>query len=155
MAARAPEITRSGVPVGDLAGGAYAAMAISAALAGRGTDGAGPYIDVSMADVLLSWAAPDIGGDFASRDDPGVAFPGYGTFSCADGFVTLGVVSEDPFWIALCDALELESLRGLDVAAREIAVTSYAACCATHWPRDDATSWSPSWSQPVYRWRRC
>ena len=56
LAARAPEITRSGVPVGDLAGGAYAAMAISAALAGRGADGAGPYIDVSMADVLLSWA---------------------------------------------------------------------------------------------------
>ena len=39
LAARAPEVTRSGVPVGDLAGGAYAAMAICAALAGRNRTG--------------------------------------------------------------------------------------------------------------------
>jgi crotonobetainyl-CoA:carnitine CoA-transferase CaiB-like acyl-CoA transferase len=118
LAARAPEITRSGAPVGDLAGGAYAAMAICAALAGRGSAGSGTYIDVSMADVLLSWAGPEIGGDFASREDPGIGFPGYGTFACADGFVTLGVVSEDAFWIALCDTLGLQPWRDLDVAAR-------------------------------------
>ncbi len=71
-----------------------------------------------MADVLLSWAGPEIGGELASSDAPGAAFPGYGTFACADGFVTLGVVSEDPFWIALCGALGLDDLAVLDVAAR-------------------------------------
>jgi crotonobetainyl-CoA:carnitine CoA-transferase CaiB-like acyl-CoA transferase len=139
LAARAPEITRSGVPVGDLAGGAYAAMAICAALAGRGSDGPGTYIDVSMADVLLSWAGPEIGGAFASSEDPGAGFPGYGTFECADGFVTLGVVSEDTFWIALCDALDLPDRRGLDVASRAAdgdRLRSELAAAIAPWPRD-------------------
>lgn len=118
LAARAPEITRSGVPVGDLAGGAYAALAICAAVAGRNRTGIGTRIDVSMADVLLSWAGPEIGGELASSDDPGVAFPAYGTFACRNGHITLGVVSEDAFWVALCSALTLDDLAPLDVAVR-------------------------------------
>jgi crotonobetainyl-CoA:carnitine CoA-transferase CaiB-like acyl-CoA transferase len=118
LAARSPEITRPGVPVGDLAGGAYAAMAICAAVTGRERTGAGCHIDVSMADVLLSWAAPEIGGELASSDDPGAGFPGYGTFACRDGHVTLGVVSEQPFWTALCDTLHLHDVRALDVRER-------------------------------------
>ncbi len=118
LAARAPRSTRAGIPVGDLAGGTYAAMTICATLAGRGSHDTGTYLDVSMTDVLLSWAGPEIGGAFASSDDPGAAFPGYGTFACADGFVTLGVVSEDAFWVALCDALGLPDRRHLDVAGR-------------------------------------
>jgi crotonobetainyl-CoA:carnitine CoA-transferase CaiB-like acyl-CoA transferase len=131
LAARAPEIHTSGVPVGDLAGGTYAALAICAAIAGQcrqtsrtsggASDGAGVAglaIDVSMADVLLSWAGPEIGGALASSDDPGAGFPAYGTFSCADGHITLGVVSEDPFWVALCTRLGLEDVAALDVRAR-------------------------------------
>ena len=118
LAARAPEINRPGVPVGDLAGGTYAAMAICAAVVRRDRTGRGTRIDVSMADVLLSWAAPEIGGALASSTDPGTNFPGYGTFGCADGFVTLGIVSEDPFWRDLCDVLELGDIRSLDVTAR-------------------------------------
>jgi crotonobetainyl-CoA:carnitine CoA-transferase CaiB-like acyl-CoA transferase len=130
LAARAPEIHTSGVPVGDLAGGAYAALAICATLVGRrragGDDTAarpdagtvGAAIDVSMADVLLSWAGPEIGGALASSDDPGSGFPAYGTFACADGHVTLGVVSEDPFWVALCTTLGLGDVASLDVEAR-------------------------------------
>jgi CoA:oxalate CoA-transferase len=116
LAARMPEIHTSGVPVGDLAGGAYAALAVCAALADRSDRGA--TIDVSMADVLLSWAGPEIGGELASADEPGAAFPGYGTFACTDGHVTLGVVSEDAFWAALCDVLGLHDLAPLDVSAR-------------------------------------
>ena len=52
------------------------------------------------------------------RRSPGAAFPGYGTFSCADGNVTLGVVSEDPFWIALCTTLGLHDVASLDLAGR-------------------------------------
>jgi crotonobetainyl-CoA:carnitine CoA-transferase CaiB-like acyl-CoA transferase len=118
LAARSPEIHRSGVPVGDLAGGAYAAMAICAAVAGRARTGQGCHIDVSMADVLLSWAAPEIGGDLASSDDPGAGFPAYGTFACLDGHITLGVVSEQPFWEALCDSLHLPALRELSARQR-------------------------------------
>jgi crotonobetainyl-CoA:carnitine CoA-transferase CaiB-like acyl-CoA transferase len=118
LASRAPEIHRPGVPVGDLAGGTYAAMAICAAVVARDRTGVGRRIDVSMADVLFSWAAPEIGGELASTDDPGSAFPAYGTFACTDGFVTLGIVSEQPFWEALCDVLDLDAIRSLDVAAR-------------------------------------
>lgn len=123
LAARAPQIHTSGVPVGDLAGGTYAALAICAAIAARratpeGEGPAAPVIDVSMADVLLSWAGPEIGGALASSDDPGAGFPAYGTFSCADGHITLGVVSEDPFWVALCTRLGLEDVATLDVRAR-------------------------------------
>jgi crotonobetainyl-CoA:carnitine CoA-transferase CaiB-like acyl-CoA transferase len=123
LAARAPDINTSGVPVGDLAGGAYAALAICAALAGRRSDAAGthrtsPSVDVSMADVLLSWAGPEVGGELATSDDPGAAFPAYGTFACADGHITLGVVSEDSFWTGLCTTLALDDVATLDVRAR-------------------------------------
>jgi crotonobetainyl-CoA:carnitine CoA-transferase CaiB-like acyl-CoA transferase len=118
LAARAPEIRRSGVPIGDLAGGVYAALAICAALVGRARTGHGDRIDVSMTDVLLSWAGAEPGGDLVTDDDPGARFPGYGTFRCADGDLTLGVVTEDHFWSALCQLLGLDDLAGLDVAAR-------------------------------------
>jgi crotonobetainyl-CoA:carnitine CoA-transferase CaiB-like acyl-CoA transferase len=117
-AARAPELDRPGVPAGDLAGGAYAAMAICAALVSVARTQRGTFIDVSMADVLFSWAAPETGGELASGDEPGSRFPGYGTFACADGFVTLGVVSEDHFWRALCEVLGIGEAAALDVTAR-------------------------------------
>ena len=118
LAARAPEITGAGIPVADLAGGAYAAMAICAALVSRGRTGAGERIDVSMSDVLFSWAAPETGGDLASTDDPASRFPGYGAFKCADGFITLGIVSEDPFWKSLCEVIALHDLVDLNVTER-------------------------------------
>lgn len=140
LAARAPEITRSGVPVGDLAGGAYAAMAVCAAITGRDRTGRGCRIDVSMADVLLSWAAPEIGGELASSDEPGRGFPGYGTFACRDGHVTLGVVSEQHFWEALCRTVGLGDLASLDIserAARGPELREALGDALTPWPRDD------------------
>ena len=39
---------------------------------------------------------------------------GYGVFQCADGeWLTLGVIAEDHFWAAVCDALGLEELRSI------------------------------------------
>jgi crotonobetainyl-CoA:carnitine CoA-transferase CaiB-like acyl-CoA transferase len=122
LAARAPELQVAGTPIGDLAGGSFAAMAICAALARRGLVGIdrfeGERIDVSMADVLVSWAGPEVDGSFASRDEPGRAFPAYGTFACADGWLTLGIVTEDHFWRSLCGVLGLEPEAGLDGRAR-------------------------------------
>ena len=122
LAARAPETAVPGIPVADLAGGAFAAMAICAALARRGLVGADDYegerIDVGMADVLVTWAGPEVGGDLADGEVPGRNFPGYGTFACVDGSVTLGVVTEDPFWRELCRMLDLGDIAGLDAVAR-------------------------------------
>jgi len=120
--ARSPETTVPGIPVADLAGGAFAAMAICAALARRGLVGADHYdgerIDVSMADVLVSWAGPEVGGSLAAGEEPGRNFPAYGTFACLDGQVTLGIVTEDPFWRDLCAVLGLDHLADLDTGAR-------------------------------------
>jgi crotonobetainyl-CoA:carnitine CoA-transferase CaiB-like acyl-CoA transferase len=111
-----------GLPVGDLAGGAFAAMAVCAAVARRGLVGSARYdgesIDVSMADVLLTWAGPETGGELTSGDQPGRNFPAYGRFTCADGAIALGIVTEDHFWRALCGALALTDLAALDAAGR-------------------------------------
>jgi crotonobetainyl-CoA:carnitine CoA-transferase CaiB-like acyl-CoA transferase len=107
-------------PLADLAGGAYAAMAICAALLRRAATGEGEQIDVAMADVLATWTG-------AVRSYPvegtGVALsgglPGYGTFATADGsWIALGVLSEDHFWAALCRGLGLDDEAGLTLPDR-------------------------------------
>lgn len=116
------ELRPSALPLADLAGGTFAALAVSAALARRASaDPAsyrGEHLDVSMADVLASWAAPEPDGALVDTGEPGRAFPAYGTFRCSDGMVVLGVVTEDRFWTALCHELGLDELTGLDGAER-------------------------------------
>ncbi len=45
---------RSGIPTGDLGGGAFGAMGILAALVARGRTGVGQHVDISMLDVQIS-----------------------------------------------------------------------------------------------------
>jgi crotonobetainyl-CoA:carnitine CoA-transferase CaiB-like acyl-CoA transferase len=48
---------------------------------------------------------------------------GYGVFRCADGrYLALGVIAEDHFWKAVCDALGLENLASLTYLERLPAV---------------------------------
>ena len=99
------------IPVADLAGGMAAAFEIGAALVRRDRTGEGAYLDVAMADVAALWT-----GDvhLANR-----GAPGYGVFATADGFVTLGVLTEDHFWRPLCEALGLaQELVDLGFAER-------------------------------------
>ncbi len=125
----------SALPVADLAGGAFAALSICAALTRRGLVGADRYegerIDVSMADVLVTWAAPESGGELTSGDGASGNFPGYGTFACADGSVSLGIVTEDPFWRSLCRALALDDVADLDVTSRAAQGAALRARLAT------------------------
>jgi crotonobetainyl-CoA:carnitine CoA-transferase CaiB-like acyl-CoA transferase len=101
------------LPVADLASGMTAAMGICAALLGRGVEGPGTYLDVSMTDVVSTWTG-------AAAVAPSAAVtPGYGLFATADGGqVALGVVSEQHFWSALCHRLGLEGLADIPFAAR-------------------------------------
>jgi alpha-methylacyl-CoA racemase len=127
------------LPVADLASGMAAAFGICAALLGRGRAGGGgdgvgvgvgvgigiggegAYLDVAMTDVVSTWTGDtgaDDGGAVTTRTG-GPAVPGYGLFTTADGGqVALGVVSEDHFWSALCNQLELADVAGLDFIAR-------------------------------------
>jgi crotonobetainyl-CoA:carnitine CoA-transferase CaiB-like acyl-CoA transferase len=107
------------VPVADLAGGVFAAMATCAALLGRVKTGAGERVDVAMTDVLATWTGPFTSHAVAGRDEPMPKLPSYGSFRTADGaWVTLGVINEQHFWARLCDVLGLDDLRDLDLPAR-------------------------------------
>jgi len=101
------------LPIADLAGGVMAAFAICAALVRRITSGEGERIDLAMADVLATWTgAARAQADGVDRAVRGV--PGYGTFVAADGlYLALGVLTEDHFWTALCDVLDLDDVRDL------------------------------------------
>jgi alpha-methylacyl-CoA racemase len=106
-----------GVQVGDLAGGAMAAViSILAALHQRGSTGRGTICDVSMADGVLSWlsihaAASIASGGVSERGMMALtgAFPCYRVYPAADGYMTVGAL-EPRFWKSLCAALGREDL---------------------------------------------
>jgi crotonobetainyl-CoA:carnitine CoA-transferase CaiB-like acyl-CoA transferase len=107
------------VPIADLAGGAYAALAVCAAMVRRSSGGEGEVIDVSMADVMASWtgAVPPL--TLPDGQELGGQVPGYGTFRTADGgWVALGVISEDHFWARLTRALGLDHAASLSFPER-------------------------------------
>ena len=89
------------IPVSDFASGLFAANAILANLAAK--ERRSVYIDVSMTDLMLSWAALKSGHYFAEptpKKPP--AEPHYGVFKTKDDkHVALGVI-EDHFWQRLC-----------------------------------------------------
>ena len=101
-------------PIADLAGGAYAALAVCAAL----VRGEGEVVDVSMTDVLASWtgAVPPV--TLPDGEPLGGRVAGYGLYEVADGWVSLGVLSEDHLWAALAGALGLDDVAGLGFVER-------------------------------------
>jgi len=136
-----PAIPR--VPIADLAAGTVAAMCICAAWAKKLQTGEGERIDVSMADVVASWSGTSSGNLLRGRAQPTRGSAGYGVFRCADGgWLTLAVISEDHFWRAVCEALDLApSLHALGHLERldrfeECQAAITAACAAL--TRDDA-----------------
>jgi len=107
------ELSVPHVPVGDVGGALFGAIAICAHLAGPRTEAV--HLDVSLQEVVTHmsvarWAA-------ALRDDVevdvsalAVYAPGMGLFRTQDRrWVALAAV-EDKFWIAMCAALELPEL---------------------------------------------
>jgi crotonobetainyl-CoA:carnitine CoA-transferase CaiB-like acyl-CoA transferase len=106
-------------PIADLAGGAYAAFAVCAALVRRARTGEGESIDVSMTDVLASWtgAVPPL--TLPDGQSVGGQVAGYGTFRTADGgWIALGVISEDHFWTGLTHTLGLDDAAALTFPER-------------------------------------
>jgi crotonobetainyl-CoA:carnitine CoA-transferase CaiB-like acyl-CoA transferase len=88
---------RSGLPVADLAGGSYAAIAILAALHERERTGRGVLLDLSLAEAAMSFTAIRHGLDLdrSTRDH---LWPTNDLFETADGQqIALGIV-EEHFW---------------------------------------------------------
>ena len=104
---------KPGLPVADLTSGLWVAIAILAALAGRGRSGKGCHVDFSMLDgqvALLTLAAARY---FALGEVPprlGTEHPGRvpsATFRCKDGKYA-HITASDQHWVPLCKALGVE-----------------------------------------------
>jgi len=100
-----------GFLVADVAGGLFAAFAILGALLDVAFGGHGSYVDVSMADVLLSFARVHDGKAFAKTPaQPGETrhngkYPCYDSYRTADDrYVTLAAL-EPKFWKQFCAEL--------------------------------------------------
>jgi crotonobetainyl-CoA:carnitine CoA-transferase CaiB-like acyl-CoA transferase len=88
---------RSSLPVADMGGGAFAAIAILAALHEGKLSGKGCHLDLSLFETAFFWAAMRHSLD-PNVDPRAHIFPVNDVFECADGRrVTLGIL-EEHFW---------------------------------------------------------
>jgi crotonobetainyl-CoA:carnitine CoA-transferase CaiB-like acyl-CoA transferase len=89
--------TRSSLPVADMAGGSFAAIAVLSALHERNTSGKGAYLDLSLFEAGFFWAAMRHSLDPAV-DPKAHIFPVNDVFETKDGQrLTLGIL-EEHFW---------------------------------------------------------
>ncbi|MGA2931594.1 MAG: CaiB/BaiF CoA-transferase family protein [Acidimicrobiales bacterium] len=130
-----------GATVADAAaGGMQAALAITAALAGRATTGEGTYLDVSVAEGVLWLMSLLIDEQLALGTDPRPGhdvlsgrYACYATYGTADGkWVAVGAI-EAKFFANLCAALGCPELAGaqLDDDAQPAIRAAFAAAFAT------------------------
>jgi alpha-methylacyl-CoA racemase len=106
-----------GYPIGDMAGGLFAAFSILGALLSRelGNTG-GEYVDVAMTDIVASFSQA-VAHEALTGDSPRPgetpltgAAPWYGVYETADGrYVTIAAI-EEKFWREFCEAVDREDL---------------------------------------------
>lgn len=103
---------RSGIPIGDLGGGMFGAMAVLAALLHREQTGKGQHVDVSMLDSQVSMLNYMATMYFLSGKNPGREGNGhfvhvpYNTFRSRTRYLIIAVIT-DTFWEGLVDVLQL------------------------------------------------
>jgi alpha-methylacyl-CoA racemase len=110
----------SGATIADAAGGGmHAAMAIMAALIGRGTEGPGVHLDVSIAEGVLWLTSLAVDEYLATGAPVGFGhniitgrYACYDSYECADGkWLAVGAI-EPKFFANLCRLLGLERWIG-------------------------------------------
>jgi crotonobetainyl-CoA:carnitine CoA-transferase CaiB-like acyl-CoA transferase len=106
---------RMGLPMGDLAGGMFGALAVAGALLRRAQTGEGAAIDLSLLDCQVSlltyvaqyfWADGRIPGRIGSGHASVVP---YQAFTSSDGFLVVAVFAEK-FWAGFCRAIQRPDL---------------------------------------------
>lgn len=137
-----------GIPVGDMAGGLFAAFAIVGALCSRelGNTG-GEYLDIAMTDVLLSFSQALAPGALAGETPrPGETaltgeLPWYDVYETANGEYMTVAALEPHFWEAFCETVGREDLVDAHLtedpatraALREELVEIFAAKTREEW----------------------
>jgi CoA:oxalate CoA-transferase len=106
---------RMGLPMGDLAGGMFGALAVASALFRRTQTGEGAHFDLALLDGQVSlltyvaqyfWADGQVPGRVGSGHASVVP---YQAFQTGDGHVVVAVVAEK-FWTGFCRAIERPDL---------------------------------------------
>lgn len=106
---------RAGVPIGDLAGGTFGAIAILGAVVSRQLSGEGRHIDLSLLDVQVSLLTYVAQYYFTNGKVPGPIGSGhqsvvpYQSFKTQDGYLVVAVFGDD-FWGPLCHVLGISEL---------------------------------------------
>lgn len=142
---------RVGVPIGDIAAGMYAAMAIGAALYRREREGVGAHLEVPMYSAqlaLLSYlgAYRSLGGATPTFQGTGHdSIPTYRTFVAADGRTVVLCAVTQQMWEDTAAVLGVPELvqdgRFIDAAARQtnrealwgLLEARFATATAEHW----------------------
>lgn len=108
---------RAGIPIGDLAGGMWAAIGILSALRARSAGlSDGCELDLSLLDGQIAMTPYFSAYYFLDGVVPGPQGSGghsktYGAFRCADDrYMVIAVIDQGP-WAKLCRALDREDLR--------------------------------------------
>lgn len=98
---------RSGIPIADLAGATYAAIAILATLYDRqNRTGEGDYLDVSIADAAMAFVSPRGGPNLsATNSDRFGVYPTNDVYETRDGELVAVAAVEEKFWRCLRDNL--------------------------------------------------
>lgn len=156
------------LPVADLSTSLVAVSSITAALLARERDGEGRYLDVAMADAVLSWSNVwGLGVDFAGKTDEALsgsnpiaklitrplvahleraklyAMPQYGVYRCkGGGHLSLGIVDEKHFWKSLCEVLELGPMARLPMQGLVAMGPVLRPVIARRLRRDTAERWN-------------
>lgn len=143
---------RVGYQIGDTAGGLFAAIAILAGVHGRGVDGRGRHVEVSLLDAQLSllvWQAQDylthdvVYGRMGTKHP---TLPPSQAFECADGRYVYATPSAIPaWWAGYCRAVGEPGLESdpafADLAARQrnrekledILARKFRTAPSSHW----------------------
>ncbi len=110
------EPVKSGVPIGDLGAGMFAAYGILSAVIGRQRTGRGQYIDTSLFDAALALSVWETTELWATGRSPGplgtanrMSAP-YQAFSAADGKFVVGAANQK-LWLLFCDVIGRPELK--------------------------------------------
>jgi crotonobetainyl-CoA:carnitine CoA-transferase CaiB-like acyl-CoA transferase len=107
--------TRSGIPIGDLAGGLMATIGVLSALNARHLTGRGQHVDISMLDAQISLLNYMATMHFLSGIIPDKLGNGhfvhvpYDTFACSDGYIIIAIIA-DNFWTELLKVIPAPDL---------------------------------------------
>ncbi len=118
---------RVGIPLADICGGIFTALAVLGALVGRELHGEGRHADISMLDSLVSMLSYDAfdhlntGAVIRRRGTAHAHIVPWQAFEAKDGYLVVAARGEK-FWRNLCDAIGRADLkddpRTCDNAAR-------------------------------------